>query len=373
MNRLVYSIIIILISVATRTTDGFPGPYLCYYFGSAALTCNGRPVPVSNLPSECTSFIYDGIEIDRRVDTSGPNNGPPPPQPNGSPDQFMFLDAVQQSDKDLLLCFYHAENDKWRYDSEKITMRAQQDAAFIKWYIAPRPKIKGLIFNDIDFISYKANFPLFAQQFQLYLHYMRTAAKDFFIGIPVPAHFLIDEFSNPQSTLKFATFDADVDFYMITFAIFNPCTAKLVKGGVIPYDSDDPEIKYTLKKLEVALKNSGIPSSKLYFKFQLFGISNRTGDLTFYSECFTSYERICKYPDKTISWCADNSGSLRIKGNFARNLGAGFVADSIDLNDPVNSCHCKSPYSSFYYLIDGFKNQQTYPPCALFDRTSIPS
>lgn len=58
------------------------------------------------------------------------------------------------------------------------------------------------------------------------------------------------------------------------------------------------------------------------------------------------------------------------QGKFAKEYGAGFILDSIDLSDPNNACNCESAYSPLYYLIDGWKNEKTYPECILFDRSS---
>lgn len=43
--------------------------------------------------------------------------------------------------------------------------------------------------------------------------------------------------------MDFAVFDMEVDFYMFTFDIFNPCVPDLIKGGTIPMDGP---YKYTL-------------------------------------------------------------------------------------------------------------------------------
>lgn len=45
---------------------GNPGKASCYYFADVAMMCNGTPVAVSDLPPECESFIYDGLQVDAK-------------------------------------------------------------------------------------------------------------------------------------------------------------------------------------------------------------------------------------------------------------------------------------------------------------------
>lgn len=48
---------------------GIPGSFICYYYGYAKKKCNGTHLNISELPPECSSFVLDGIVIDRSVFT----------------------------------------------------------------------------------------------------------------------------------------------------------------------------------------------------------------------------------------------------------------------------------------------------------------
>lgn len=51
------------------TFKGIPGSFICYYYGYAKKKCNGTPLEISDLPPECSSFVIDGIIIDRSIVT----------------------------------------------------------------------------------------------------------------------------------------------------------------------------------------------------------------------------------------------------------------------------------------------------------------
>lgn len=59
-----------------------------------------------------------------------------------------------------------------------------------------------------------------------------------------------------------------------------------------------------------------------------------------------------------------------LKGHFAKRYGAGFIATSVDLNDPDGKdCNCGKPYPSFYYLLDGWNDIDAHDNnCEKFDR-----
>ncbi|VVC30419.1 Hypothetical protein CINCED_3A006649 [Cinara cedri] len=330
------SILTVLFFVTKVISEGYPGTYICYYFGDVSSICNGKPVDVCTLPPECTSFAYDGLIIDRLTPN---NNGIITPI---SASDFPYLDAVMTTNKPSYVLLYHEKSNNFRYDKDGIDTLAKQDSSSILNFIGVHPKLNGLIFADIDLTLYQDDFSKFTKNFQVYLHYMRKTTNNFTIGVTISASSVIDILVNheertgfvdpdpiisPDETkenkdwvtynikhaksLDFSVFDMEVDFYVFTFSIFNKCTPDLVHGGTIPLDGPYP---HTLLKLKQAIDLLNIKNKKkIYFKFQLFAISNRSRKLTYKNECYSTFERICKYPSETCHWCADNSTSLREK------------------------------------------------------------
>jgi len=80
------------------------------------------------------------------------------------------------------------------------------------------------------------------------------------------------------------------------------------------------------------------------------------------------FSEMCKKEEGTCDVCADTQQTLNLKGQFAKNNGAGFIVNSIDYDDTKCDCKCNNPYPGFQAILDGFNSDAKGNVCPLFNR-----
>ncbi|CAI6361052.1 unnamed protein product [Macrosiphum euphorbiae] len=177
------------------------------------------------------------------------------------------------------------------------------------------------------------------------------------IGLYINATSVIHYSSNsatPNSWYDIVMLNEVVDYYVIGFEQFNECTDALLKGGVTPMDSSDPNVN-TLNKLKDALLMTNITKDKLYLEYLINPTVKKIDENTF-KKCERSYNEYCENSGYKYRWCADNQQTFFDKGVFAKQYANGFIAREIDLVDRDLKCKCdENKYVTFYMVLNGFK------------------
>ncbi|XP_026819410.1 uncharacterized protein LOC113558094 [Rhopalosiphum maidis] len=325
-----------------------PGISSCCYHGDLQTVCGFPPVPISNVPLECTSLVYDGAYINLyHYVCDNITNG-----------DFEQLDKILVSGKSAYLYFGHASQKEWSIKLANETCNggnnSKEDMKGLKVFFDNHPNITGLIIGNLEYTYYSEEFPTYTENLKIYLETMRSIFPKLIIGLAFRGVLLIDQFT--YSSLKWldiGVIASVTDFFLIDAVLLNECTKDFITTGLSPKTSS--LTIYTLDKLKDVLIQGSFPKEKTYFKYM---ISPRSSDNTT-EDCTLTLEQMCLTPQNSCNWCVETESSLNEKGKFANENGAGFMVTFIDINDPNNHCGCEKPYSWFYAILDGWNGAIT--------------
>uniref|UniRef100_A0A2S2Q668 GH18 domain-containing protein n=1 Tax=Sipha flava TaxID=143950 RepID=A0A2S2Q668_9HEMI len=328
-----------------------PGISACNYYASS----NGSILPVSKLPQECTSFVWDGLYADVR------NNV-----------RYWFEDRTKANEVDLLLqsskpvyVYYGYTNmEIWTYvlgsgDCDGyISIRESMKG--LKIYMNDHPGIKGLILCNFEPDENSKPFPKFTEKLKTYINIMKETFPNLEVGMSFYGNTIIDYYADPKiEWLDIKVLREVVDFFSISILRFNNCSLNSRINSITPVDGNG---KYTLTKLNQVLKKHGFPSRKLYFSTNLYPTNTETSFMPWN----TTYQQICTNPSAARNLCIDNTSSFYQKGQFFRKIGCGFIAAYIDYADPLGKCGCGA-FAPFYDILDGLNGKKAPKPCPKMD------
>ncbi|KAL5236164.1 hypothetical protein ACI65C_003574 [Semiaphis heraclei] len=207
--------------------------------------------------------------------------------------------------------------------------------------------VKGLILDGIDNTDlYHAD--NFYQTLKIYIETIKSINLDLSIGLYLSArNFIIYE----KNYLDFTQINEMFDFFLMEFDTLNECCETLLRGGITPYESSDPNI-LSLTDFITTFDKSKIDGEKIFFEFL---ISPKPKNENEFMPCEISYNKYCEhYKDLHSSWCIDDNEILYKKGEFAKTYSKGFVASFIDLVNRDKKCNCDK-YITFRILSSGYE------------------
>lgn len=330
----------------------------CMYSGSfdpSGFYCPVLPMPVTSLPIECSSFIYDGLICNENFEF------------NPSDEDMNNMQYLSNSGKKLYIYYSHGSLQSWMQaitNTSKVPTEASKLASFIKSDI-----VAGLILKDLNY-NYDGNLdyhvdPGFYDKLQNYVSVMKQTIPDLKIGLYVNASNMIYYSSNPYSPdwFDFNLLNEVMDFYVIGFDKFNPCSETL-RGGIVPINNICG-VNNSLTQLATALYSSRIAKDQIYVEFLTSPTPNDTPEKL--PACAVTYQQICEASKYKNIWCADNSDSLYDKGKFAKQQlkAQGIIPKYIDTIDPTGACECEmnNQFITFKMMLRGFSEADPITDC----------
>ncbi|XP_060847583.1 uncharacterized protein LOC132927138 [Rhopalosiphum padi] len=392
---------ILIVAVHTQSESRASlGNSSCSYSGNLKAECDLEDVSIADIPLACTAVIFDGIYMDLAYNAYAPCGGD---------DLLAKLDMMLKSSKNVFVLYGHSTQEEW---SQVLACEvcnngtnSQDEMKGLKSFLDQHPGIKGLLITNLELDDNSVDFPEYSENLKVYLDTMRSTFPDLAIGLYLVGKFIVDQYTHPKSTwLNFTIIDSSVDFYSISVVTFNDCTDEFKLLGTAPIGLSKslnttslghsnssstgssnssstgssnssstgstnvtmPVTNYTLSNLKDILADISIPQNKTYYRYRLSPLSS---DDTL-SLCNDTVAEFCSNATGSSSWCFDTIESFNEKGQFAKENGAGFIVNIIDLNDPDNVCKC-GPYPSFNAILDGYNgiSANTSKECALLKRS----
>ncbi|XP_050057971.1 uncharacterized protein LOC114124500 isoform X2 [Aphis gossypii] len=337
-----------------------PGISSCSYSCFRKSYCGFEEIAVSDIPVECTSLNYVGAFVDEYYGVGPGNSGT----------DYTLLDTLLRSNKDVFLYYGRELVEIWAemFANGCAEANSLKEMKGLHTFLDQHKGIDGLILTGLQYTCYtKKEVPQFTDNFKIYLGVLKKSYPDMIIGMDLYASHIINQHTNAKfkNWLDISIIDKDIDFYAISLEYFNSCTADLINTGTTPMSGTSAY--NTLDKLKDALKSSGIPKEKIYFKF----ITNPQSPYNNLTICQVNNEMMCAQPVNAKDWCSDTILSFNEKGKYAKDNGAGFIARYIDFEDKINNtCECENTYYAFNALLDGF-NCVTSSSCNLFDNIVV--
>jgi len=357
-NLLCFSTLIFASLLSTVYSDG-PGSVGCVYYGNVYVICNTScRVPVSNLPNECTSFFYESLTVDMRYAITYLYNG------NNKND---VIDLVQ-SNMPVILYYGRITREDWTHVlgcGQSCADNAADEMESLKAYFDQYGKIAGLVIYGLEPNENTKDCPKFSTNLGVYLRVMKETFPKLIIGINIRAINIIQYNGKPHNLewLTITDIDDFVDFYVLSYSELNTCTDDLKCGGIFPESGSAPN---TMESVQCIIKEMNIKPNKLLFRYNLNAIDK---DSSLPLTCLQLYSEICRKGEGTSDLCADTQATFKLKGEFAKNNGNGFIVRFIDLDDTTGcDCKCNTPYPAFQAILDGYNNANTENNCCLFNR-----
>jgi len=333
------------------------GSSVCEYYGAVDIVCGNLTIlPITSLPKECSSFLYDGFTVDMNYNINF----------TFSVDDKRYLLLILNSSTPVIVSYGHHIREDWTEILgcvDPVTQNAVDEMKSLQAFMVPYSNITGLLLTGLQPNENSVDCPNFSKNLVVYICEMKKTFPKLIIGIDIPILDIIYYNTQPHNVtwLDIGVIDAYISFYVISFFDFNSCTDDLRYVGIIPESGCATN---TLEKVKCTIKEMKISSKKLLFGYILNSISKDSP----YFECKNTYSEICRKRDGTSDVCADTQDTLKSKGKFAKANGNGFVASFIDLDDTVCACKCNTPFPAFQALLDGFNNASSKSNCSLFNR-----
>ncbi|XP_022181620.1 uncharacterized protein LOC111041620 [Myzus persicae] len=349
-NLVVFNICIIsldLCILVSLTTVSELGISSCSYLGEMeedGKKCHEDVVKLEKLPKQCSSFVYDGVMCKEEyiIEIKDTTFGL---------ERLGSLVEFEGRSHPVFLFFSHGDYDQWYsvlYEGD-FKLVAQNVQNFIRDY-----PVKGLILHGTVQPTPVDKFDIYFEKFTAYVKAIKEMNPNLEIGLHWNAKTFIQsaEGSDTAYNMDFSRINLIMDFYLIGFSYFNECSDDLLRSGITPMDSANPDVM-TLNRFATALENSTIAKDKMYFDFSINPIPKNDVKHKF-NPCEISYNEYCENEDdKRSIWCADNTGTLNEKGTFTKKHARGFVGGYIDLVDRDDKCKC-GKYSTFEMMLNGF-------------------
>ncbi|XP_060847778.1 uncharacterized protein LOC132927284 isoform X2 [Rhopalosiphum padi] len=311
------------------------------------------------------------------------------------------LDVILKSSKNVFILYGHTTQERWTQvlacEACNNGTNSQNEMKGLKSFLDQHPGIKGLLITNLELDENSVDFPEYSENFKVYLDTMRSNFPDLTIGLFLEGKFIVDQHTNPKLTwLNFTIIDSSVDFYSISVVTFNDCTDEFKLLGTAPIGLSKslnttslghsnssctgssnssstgstnvtmPVTNYTLSNLKDILADLSIPQNKTYYRYRLNPLPQDVSLLL----CNTTVAEMCSNGTDSSSWCYETIESFNEKGQFAKENGAGFIVNYIEINDPDNVCKC-GPYPSFNAILNGYNGNSanTTKECALLKRS----
>ncbi|KAL5236169.1 hypothetical protein ACI65C_003579 [Semiaphis heraclei] len=316
----------------------------CRYSGfyeELNILCHKDVVKVHKLPEECESFVFKGVtcsNADYNIMT-----------PTNQDLEYLqsLINFKDKSDETTPVFIFYTRASIRDWYNALFHGNHALEAQKVKQFVSEHA-VKGLILDGIDGTDlYTAE--NFYQQLTNYIKTIKTINLDLSIGFYLSAR----NFSMYNTNMPdFSQINGIFDFFLFDFLTFNDCTDDLLRGGITPDQSPDPNI-LSLTDFITTFNLSIIDPQKVVFEFL---ISPKPKNEKEFKPCEISYNKYCEhYKDLHSSWCIDDNEILYKKGQFARKYSKGFVASYIDLVDRENKCNCDDKYITFSILSSGYE------------------
>jgi len=334
-----------------------PGPTGCLYDGDIKALCNRlSSPPVSSLPENCSSFLYNSLTVDLNYNVNF----------SYSTNVKKTLQSLIESRKPVYLYIGHKTREEWTQVigcGNAMEVNAIDEMKGLKAFLDQYPGIKGFIICALEPNENTKECPNFSKNLGVYLSVMKKTFPDLIIGVNIRLIDIINYNCKPHKYdwLEINDIDDLVVFYLISFSLLNECTEDLKYGGIYPLSGSAPN---TLVKAKCVLDEMKITQNKLIYRFNLMIEPNNSPDF----DCKSTYSEMCLKGEGTCDACADTQNTLNLKGQFAKNNGAGFIVNSIDYDDTICACKCNTPYPGFQALLNGYYSSATGNDCRLFNR-----
>ncbi|XP_025207041.1 uncharacterized protein LOC112602904 [Melanaphis sacchari] len=330
----------------------------CMYagdFDSSGYYCPTTTMNISLLPSNCTSFVYEGFNYDYELNIMLPGHA------KGN------IISLCTSGKPVYLYLDYAEQMNWMNEVKNASTSTIKVLNLVN--MLDKHNITGLILKNLN--SYPPQDGNFDESFYKnltnYVTVLKTSSVFSEVGLFINASDMIYHRNNPKAP---GWLDYDkwlnniMDYYIISFDKFNPCNDKF-KTGIVPLNDSNVQTNNTLAKFLNVLKDSKMLKDKIYLEFSLSPTVNDTTNENL-PTCCVSYKKYCEPGNYNLFWCADNADAFFQKGKFARDVNAkGIVAKYIDTSDPTGNCGCdnQNQFITYSMIFRGFLNQAPITDC----------
>ncbi|CAH1736299.1 uncharacterized protein LOC114131096 [Aphis gossypii] len=352
------------ITITAHAPDFGKSP--CMYagdFDKYGTYCAQTPMPLEELPDECTSLVYDGIIY-------GPND-----EKKFSFQDTETINSLNGSGKPLILYYGYTTQKLWINAVDPAN--AQKEAIKLTGDTAEYT-ISGLVLTKLnyDFTNKKLDFHYnesFYENLVEFVCLLKSNHSDWSIGLYVSARNMIYYHEeDPCSTDKFdfSILNKAFDFYVIGFELFNPCN-NIFKQGIVPM-TNVFRSKFSLQTLEVVLSDTDMDTDQIYLEFKAMPTKNETSKEEL-PKCCLTFKKFCEGDHYNTYWCADNAAAYYSKGQFAKKIGAkGFITKYIDTIDPTVKCKCNNDkFITFAMMLRGFLDQDPITDCEKLNSISL--
>ncbi|XP_025202189.1 uncharacterized protein LOC112599482 isoform X2 [Melanaphis sacchari] len=330
----------------------------CLYSGSYDESGNYglvSPMPISSLPLECTSFIYDGLIYVDNLDIN----------PNAQ--SLGIIRGLMNSGKKYFLFYTHGSLENWIKSLENLDVNVEKNKMLLYFN---QYSVTGLILKDIDYnfdsgLTYHID-AYFYSSLRDYINNIKRTFINLKVGLYLNASSILYHDKNPttQDFVDFTQLNGAVDFYIIGFDGFNPCN-KDFRNGTVPLNGS-----HSLMTLSKALNASSIDRNKVYLELYANPIIDSSESILPMSGI--TYTKLCEDSKKKNEWCADNSDSFYEKAKFAKETikAQGIVTKYIDRIDPTGACNCdsKNQFITFKMILRGFKLEDPITDCTALNK-----
>jgi len=346
MNVLLH-VVFLTIAYSTSPVLGSPGPSGCHYFGNIPKACGQKEVAVETIPCGCSSLFFDGLSVDNDNNVA-----------LGDPDDQKYISNLLTLNKPLYVFLSHASAQSWA-DETCDSTKCQTEAANLQNYLCQNPGISGIVLTNLSSGPLPTDF---ATNLVTLITAIRDTSKGIEVGAVINASFIVDN----TPWLDVETVMANLDFAIIDFIDFNPCTDKYLKGTV-PLDGEGHTIQSVLDNLS-AYGISDDHKCKLLFRYSGQPIAPNAGMF----DCEVTYSEFCSQKGKDVcKWCADTEAGYNAKGKVVKDNGLeGFLITFVDVCDNTNECNCGQNYQqfpAFQFTMDGYNGVTECPKCPKFD------
>ncbi|KAE9534471.1 hypothetical protein AGLY_008561 [Aphis glycines] len=251
---LICILLILTERVHSQSAKG-PGISSCAFADFRDSECMFPPLPISELPPECTSFIYNAAIIYDNY-TIGPGI---------SGADYAILDVLLKSGTDVHVYYGRPYTVDWCIMLENVSTNSLREMESIKEFFKDHQGIAGLIISGMSYGEFSPECKKFTETFKIYLDMLQKTFPNLAIGLDLFGYNLIDQFNNPmREWLDFKVLDVSVDYYAVDMQSFNPCSPEFNTGIVTKSGNFT---NYTLDILTDVLQKMSIPKEKTYFKF----------------------------------------------------------------------------------------------------------